>query len=243
MNNIKISTIFAGFPARSSRGYLGWSSVHLMQVKKETTWTNYLFDTGGFNEREILLEKLMDLNITPTDIHGVILSHLHFDHAVNWPLFPNAQIYINEKELQENQLDLAVPDFHKQELRKSPNLNLITEKSQIDGMKVIEAPGHTPGMIALDIDGKIFASDAIKNRSELTYGPLGQVWNLKEAEASIKKLCDLGHTLYPGHDVPLIKTDGKWVATVTADETLYLTQNLHDSQNRQIINLSIPCCQ
>jgi len=30
ISNIKITTLFEGFPARSTRGYLGWSSVHLI---------------------------------------------------------------------------------------------------------------------------------------------------------------------------------------------------------------------
>ena len=242
VSNIETVTIFEGFPARATRGYLGWSSVHLIKVNKKWTTYNYLFDTGGYNERPFLLEKLSKLSIGLGDIHGIILSHLHFDHAVNWTLFPEAQIYVNEKEFQVNKQDLAVPDFHQKELRSSSKLNLVSDGVDIEGMTIVGAPGHTPGMIALDIDGKVFASDAIKNRVELTHGPLGAVWDKEETIRSIRKLSDLAHTLYPGHDVPLIKKNNVWVASYDANETLLLAPDLLDVRNNNTIHLSIPHC-
>ena len=34
VSNIEIITLFEGFPARATRGYLGWSSVYLIKVNK-----------------------------------------------------------------------------------------------------------------------------------------------------------------------------------------------------------------
>jgi hypothetical protein len=48
---MKIDVIFQGFPGRTERGYMGWSSV----VFIETQDAKILFDTGGTGERSVLL--------------------------------------------------------------------------------------------------------------------------------------------------------------------------------------------
>ncbi|UQG62631.1 N-acyl homoserine lactonase family protein (plasmid) [Marinobacter sp. M3C] len=67
-----------------------------------------LVDTG-FNEnaarerkREFLrcpIESLSVLGISPHEIDEVILTHLHYDHAGNHDLLPNARFYLQEREL------------------------------------------------------------------------------------------------------------------------------------------------
>jgi len=46
-----------------------------------------LFDTGGFNERYVLKEKLASLGVSPDDIGSVFLSHFHFDYVANCGMF------------------------------------------------------------------------------------------------------------------------------------------------------------
>jgi len=85
---------------------------------------NYLIDSGvGFNkltekqlrnfgvtEESTILESLKELGLTPEDIHFVLMTHLHFDHAgglTRWegetlvPTFPNAKIYTSKVEWDE----------------------------------------------------------------------------------------------------------------------------------------------
>ena len=45
---------------------------------------------------EILLDRI---GIRPDQVDHLILTHLHFDHASNLKLFPNATIYLQESEL------------------------------------------------------------------------------------------------------------------------------------------------
>jgi glyoxylase-like metal-dependent hydrolase (beta-lactamase superfamily II) len=68
----------------------------------------FLVDTG-FNraaaaarKREFLrcpIESLSLLGVSPEEIKDVVLTHLHYDHAGNYDLLPNARFYLQEREL------------------------------------------------------------------------------------------------------------------------------------------------
>ena len=65
---------------------------------------------GVVENEHILLESLNKVNLTQQDIHVVILSHLHFDHAggilsayhegETKLLFPNAKFYVGAEQWQ-----------------------------------------------------------------------------------------------------------------------------------------------
>ncbi|MCL7749512.1 MBL fold metallo-hydrolase [Halalkalibacter alkaliphilus] len=237
----KIIPLFFGFPAASSRGALGWSSIYLIQLNGK----NFLFDTAGYNERLVLLEKLKALGIYKEDINGIFLSHLHFDHALNWTLFPKATIYLNKKELYyglNSKSDVFVPDFHPEQIQKWQSLHFVFDGEEVDGMTILHVPGHTPGMIALDINGKLLVSDAIKNRCELIHGPLGNTWNKELAKKSIQKIKDRAQVIYPGHDVPLMRKNDQWIAMEEAIETIYLGKDLVSSQQKNQIKIQVYEC-
>ena len=101
-------------PGATNRGWLGYCTVVLFPM--ENGWG--LFDTGHHSVRHLLLFALRTLDIQPNDIRHVVLSHLHFDHSLNLPLFKNVQVYISHAELDyarkvstgEAQ-DVSIPDF------------------------------------------------------------------------------------------------------------------------------------
>lgn len=43
---------------------------------------------------------LQEIGVDPAEVRAVILTHLHWDHAWNLDLFPNAAIYVQKAELQ-----------------------------------------------------------------------------------------------------------------------------------------------
>jgi glyoxylase-like metal-dependent hydrolase (beta-lactamase superfamily II) len=84
-----IDVLLGGFFGRSNRGFLGWSAIYLVTTP---SGRRLLFDTGGYNERGTIPKLLQERGLGVTSINCVVLSHLHFDHAANWDLFPKADL-------------------------------------------------------------------------------------------------------------------------------------------------------
>jgi len=203
-----VRDIVVGVPILSSYGFLGWSSISLIH---DTVSSEYiLLDSGGFNNRLILLKKLSDLGIEPSNISKILLTHLHFDHCMNLELFPHAVVYINEKELKyflsneyQRRNDLFIP---------KPYLEKIIEKRKIveisEGMEphpdivAIELPGHTPGSTGYLIEHTkiIFVGDAVKNLYELMHKkPTLYFGSLSQWKKSIDKVLKISKEIIPGH--------------------------------------------
>ncbi|NLC51964.1 MAG: MBL fold metallo-hydrolase, partial [Firmicutes bacterium] len=123
---MELKILLPGIPAFSSRGYLGWSTVVLLQHKGK----NILFDVGGHNERLMLVEKLQEQGLTPESVDMVILSHLHYDHAANINLFPQAELVLGRRELEfaateEGRIHPFIPLGIADYLQKWPSLTLV----------------------------------------------------------------------------------------------------------------------
>lgn len=209
MANIDI--LLGGFPGRSERGYLGWSSCYLVTTSKGE---RVLFDTAGYNERAVVVAKLTERGISPDSLDLVILSHLHFDHAANWDLFPKAEIVVHDCELAyaaSQEADGAILRFHAQALRAERRVRVVSgdEITLAPELTLLHVPGHTPGAIALATDGMILCGDALKSRWDLQGKLSPPWWNEAEAMRSIERLRTSGAVLYPGHDVPLELAGGE----------------------------------
>ncbi len=73
---------------------LGWSTIALLRGHGRTAVIN----TGNFGMRKLLIEGLRERGVRPADVTDVLLTHSHYDHAVNWTLFRHARIVIGETE-------------------------------------------------------------------------------------------------------------------------------------------------
>lgn len=199
-----IETLLGGFPAKSSRGYLGWSAVYLVTTEEGQ---KVLFDTGGYNERDSLLAELKKRGTPPESMHTVVLSHLHFDHAVNWDLFPNAEIIVHEKDMEyalSPQADSCVLLYHARALKEDRRLRLVAQDCKLGkGLQTLHMPGHTPGTMALQVGESVLCGDALKNRWDLEGEVSPPVCDAEGFRASVARLASICKKLYPGHDVPL----------------------------------------
>lgn len=138
---------------------------------------------GVIEKNHVLLDSLAKVSLTHHDIHEVILSHLHFDHAGGILsahdegeirlLFPNARFFVGKEQwdraLNPHPRDKAsyIPVLN-QLLKKSNRLILVDNDGKTDLSPFITfrfSNGHTPGLMLAQINLKdgplIFASDLI----------------------------------------------------------------------------------
>jgi N-acyl homoserine lactone hydrolase len=203
-----------GFPGRSSRGFLGWSTIALIATEAGPV----LFDTGGAGDRQALLAALARRGIEPAGVAAVVLSHLHFDHVANVECFPGAEVVVHADELsyfeQQGAADPAMPLYLVAGLRAHARLKVVTGEPELArGVTLIRTPGHTAGhcslVLATGRERVVLAQDAIKVRSEIVAGGPAAAFSLPDARASVARILSLADLVVPGHDCPLrIGPDG-----------------------------------
>ena len=97
------------------------------------------------------LEKL---GLKPEDIGIIIFTHLHFDHSVLAPRYPNAKFIVQKKELDATlgrEPRAGVPDDR--EMIRGLNLEVVDgDKEIIKGVKVMLTPGHSVGGQSVAVD-------------------------------------------------------------------------------------------
>jgi N-acyl homoserine lactone hydrolase len=219
----ELNLLIQGFPGRSTcHGGLGWSTVALLRGHGETV----LVDTGGYGYRVPLLAALTEHGVAPAEVTAVVLTHCHWDHACNFPLFPNARVIVPRHELEWAAAQpigtWELPEFHVEKLAQGPNVLRIDDGDEpLPGVRAIATPGHTPGHFAYHVDGTngplLFSGDAVKNELELTTGDADMTLDAAVSRRSIEKVRELlradpSLVLVPGHDRLISLRDGEVVA-------------------------------
>lgn len=116
----------------------------------------------GVNQESALENSLSELGLGPEDIDGILMTHLHFDHACGLtkpagdrfePVFPNATIYCSQKEWDEMRnpnirsrntywesnwrgIEQQVTTFE-QELQVAPGIRMIHTGGHSDGHAIV----------------------------------------------------------------------------------------------------------
>jgi N-acyl homoserine lactone hydrolase len=209
-----VDTLVEGFPGRATaHGALGWSGITLLRGGGRVV----LVDAGGFGLRGPLARALAARAVAPADVTDVLLTHVHYDHAINALLFPNAALWISAADLEwacgrEPGFE-PVPELYAAALARDPRTRRLEgDAAVLSGIDAIAAPGHTPGCLVFrvttDAGVALFAGDAVKNRAELLSGTVDTTVDRAASEASVRLVRDLwsqtpGAVLVPGHDLPM----------------------------------------
>jgi N-acyl homoserine lactone hydrolase len=201
-----VETIIQGFSVRTDQGSLGYCSVTLVRGSR-----NILVDAAQVGRRQLLLQKLAEKGLTPDDIDVVFLTHGHWDHVLNVDLFPNATMLIHPLEREyirkPHKNDWATPAYTSMVL-ESYELQEVQEGKEIDeGVRVVDAPGHSRGSMALLVntpDGvAAITGDALVSAWSIRTGlPRLIFWDEQQARNSIRGLIEQAQLFYPGHDRP-----------------------------------------
>ena len=151
------------------------------------------------------------IGVSTRDIEFVILTHLHWDHAANCGLFPQAVIYCQKIEYE----GIIDPSIDKKGYDLDAVINLSYElvdgdKQLFDGISVMLTPGHTPGMQCVVVDteaGKaVLTGDLVTLRESIEYTPprfnalLYDDLAAAEAQDSLDKVLAVSSMIFPGHD-------------------------------------------
>ena len=136
-------------------------------------------------EDQLLLNRLLQLEIRPEEVSMVVMSHLHVDHAGNLNAFKNAQIYVNDEEFTATlrqyalgrDMDVHVPSDVEHFLNAKLNWRPVLKVEQIleiaPGVRILNlGPGHSFGMLALEVrlpnNGSfLLVSDAVYMRENI----------------------------------------------------------------------------
>jgi len=177
----------------------------------------YWVDDAQWRE---VADALAAVGIDPAEVRRVVLTHLHFDHAGNVGLFPEAQVFLARAEyehwgrLAEEELRRGFVDpEHLAAVRRAEaegRLVLTEGRTEVaPGVTLIPAPGHTPGQLAVLVEtsagARLLASDAAHFFEQLELG-----WRFfahADAEAMDRSIAELkalaaetGAPIIPGHD-------------------------------------------
>jgi glyoxylase-like metal-dependent hydrolase (beta-lactamase superfamily II) len=209
----QVETLIQGYPGKSKQqGGLGWSTVALARGHGRVV----VLDTSRLGARRLILDRLAAFGVAPGEVTDLLITHCHYDHVENWPMFPNAALHVGAAEL-----DWAcaqpigaplVPEFAVRELARSPRLVRLEEgPTRLPGVTCFEAPGHSPHHLVFVLEGSprvIFSADVAKNRAELATGEADMTMDAAVHARSIARLNAAwreqpGTVLLPGHDVAL----------------------------------------
>src|SRR5713226_5508942 len=143
----RLDVIVQGYPGKTiNHGGLGWTATSLLRGNGETV----IVDPGFYNTRDLVTSRLRELGVQRHEVTSVLVTHCHWDHLCNYPIFPNAKIFISRREiewaLRQPIGTWHVPEFHVEKLASSDRAVLLADDDMfLPEIRALSTPGHTPG--------------------------------------------------------------------------------------------------
>ncbi len=194
----------------------GMHPVHIADPQATFRGTPFAaFITPLMKEKDRLENRLAEIGLAPQDIHFVVNTHLHFDHAGANYLFTHSVVLVQRDHYQ--QACDTIASFQPRYWRL-PDLTYELVEGDVNlapGVQLIKAPGHVKGfqapVIRLPNSGTVvIAGDAISLEEKLREDNWEGTWNPVQSRASARRLAAIaqaeGGKIILGHDPELWKT-------------------------------------
>ena len=235
------NTLRTGMGTKLTGAFLAWyltDGTHKIMVDAglpslEIAKKYHPYTSPIIRDDQTMEAALAKLGVKPDDIELMCLTHLHWDHCGNMPLFKNAKFYVSKTELQfavdpcpnlwsafeSHQHTGEIPPY----LRVLPQIQTIKmeETEILPGITMFPTPGHTPGSMAVAVettDGTyVLSGDAVACYQNIQgnpakgwkYFPIGIYTNMIEvwdSLAAIHKKANykIDH-IFPGHDTKILE--------------------------------------
>ena len=172
-----------------------------------------LVDTGFPWKQKGILKELESMGIELKQIKHILLTHYDIDHIGNAAMLQEltgAEVWASEEDMP---VILGIADrkgfkkylkylFH---VKTPKDIKPFAPDMEIDGIKVIPTPGHTPGHICLLYNDVLFAGDLIENKKgKLIPYPEGWNWDNSAMLQSFDKVARLSFKwVCPAHGEPV----------------------------------------
>ncbi len=211
---VKVEVLLDGQPVRTLQGIVGFCTVVLVEGEQRT-----LVDVGHVGRRNVLKAAIERRGLTADDIDNVLVTHLHWDHAQNLDVFPDARILVHPLERayagKPHRNDWATPAWSGVMLEIQRRIEEIEEGDEIEpGVRVLHTPGHSVGSICVSaetgeglavVSGDVlhYSSAALTRRNPTVF------WSEEQASQSIDRIVEMADVIYPGHDRPFRVVDGE----------------------------------
>ncbi|MCL5026017.1 MAG: MBL fold metallo-hydrolase [Chloroflexi bacterium] len=235
-----IDMLLQGFTFGCDQGGGGLCGVYLIRGRQTV-----LVDNGYPGRRRQLIDAFQRRGLSYDDIDTMVITHCHWDHILNLDMFPKARVIVHADELAYAQSpkpgDWAVPGYAAAMLKASKIETIKDEVEIIEGVRTVNAPGHSVGHIALAVetaDGRaIISGDALPStRSLSTKKPALVMYDEQVAARTIDRLIQMGQVFYPGHDRPFRLVNG--VPEYIGPTLLRINTMLEATANDVVVTLS-----
>ncbi|MDP6706737.1 MAG: N-acyl homoserine lactonase family protein [Alphaproteobacteria bacterium] len=179
---------------------------------------------NGRERRRCPGDGLREIGIEPATVSDLIVTHLHWDHAGNWALFPAAVFHLQRREMafwtgpQARHAVFNEP-VEADDIAAFVRLNLAGRVSFVDGDETLFpgigvhfVGGHTAGLQVVSVETErgtaVIASDAIKtwrHLDECSLDPLHHdIPGLLDGYARCRRLAASEALILPGHDIQVL---------------------------------------